>query len=79
MDVLFFGIAKDIVGKSQINMELDETANTVKDLKEELKKKFPEFSRLSSLAVAVNSEYAQDTVRLKFKDEVAIIPPVSGG
>ncbi|WP_338039356.1 MoaD/ThiS family protein [Maribacter litopenaei] len=34
---------------------------------------------MSSLAVAVNSEYAEDDVQLKSNDEVAIIPPVSGG
>ncbi|RRQ48930.1 MoaD/ThiS family protein [Maribacter algicola] len=80
MDLLFFGIAKDIVGKSQMIMDFGEDSpNSVADLKQALKKRYPEFSKLSSLAIAVNSEYADDDVQLKSNDEVAIIPPVSGG
>jgi len=40
---------------------------------------YPEFSKLSSLAVAVNGEYASNDVPLLNNDEIAIIPPVSGG
>lgn len=80
MDLLFFGIAKDIVGKSQMIMDFGEDSpNSVADLKQALKKRYPEFSKLTSLAIAVNSEYAEDDVQLKSNDEVAIIPPVSGG
>ncbi|PIB38836.1 MoaD/ThiS family protein [Maribacter sp. 4G9] len=80
MDLLFFGIAKDIVGKSQMIMDFGEDSpNSVADLKQALKKRYPEFSKLTSLAIAVNSEYAKDDVQLKSNDEVAIIPPVSGG
>jgi len=38
-----------------------------------------EFEKLSSLAIAVNSEYADDNAVLQHTDEIAIIPPVSGG
>lgn len=80
MDLLFFGIAKDIVGTSQMKMDFGEDFPTsVADLKLVLTKKYPEFSKLSSLAIAVNSEYAEDHVQLESNDEVAIIPPVSGG
>lgn len=80
MDLLFFGIAKDIVGTSQVDMDFGEdTPNSVAELKQALKKRYPEFSKLTSLAIAVNSEYASDDVQLKSNDEVAIIPPVSGG
>lgn len=80
MDLLFFGIAKDIVGTSQLDMDFGEDApNSVAELKQALKKRYPEFSKLTSLAIAVNSEYASDDVQLKSNDEVAIIPPVSGG
>ncbi|MGL6022222.1 MAG: MoaD/ThiS family protein [Chitinophagaceae bacterium] len=34
---------------------------------------------LSSLMVAVNQTYAEDKTRLFPKDEIALIPPVSGG
>ena len=80
MDVLLFGIAKDIVGKSQLQFsETDKVPSSVSELKKILSDTYPEFSKLTSLAVAVNSEYAKDDVTLKRNDEIAIIPPVSGG
>ena len=80
MEVLFFGIAKDIVGASQMAFSAESAApETVGALKAHLVKTYPEFSKLTSMAVAVNSEYAQDNVTLKRNDEVAVIPPVSGG
>jgi len=80
MEVLFFGIAKDIVGASQIAFTSEtDTPESVGDLKKHLIETYPEFSKLTSLAIAVNSEYALDDVPLVSKDEVAVIPPVSGG
>ncbi|MBD0778710.1 MoaD/ThiS family protein [Maribacter sp. ANRC-HE7] len=80
MEVLLFGIAKDIVGKSEIRFsEADTLPGSVGDLKRRLIASYPEFGKLSSLAVAVNSEYATDAVFLTKNDEIAIIPPVSGG
>lgn len=80
MNVLFFGITKDIVGRSEIIFS-DESIipETVADLKKQLIDRYPEFSKLNSLAVAVNSEYAFDDVILNGTEEIAIIPPVSGG
>jgi len=80
MNILLFGIAKDIVGESQIQFsDAEEVPNSVLALKNKIAEKYPEFSKLSSLAVAVNSEYAEDNVSLNRSDEIAIIPPVSGG
>lgn len=80
MDVLLFGIAKDIVGQSEIQISREDTLpNSVQELKEFMIRKFPGFGKLSSFAVAVNSEYALDNVALNTNDEIAIIPPVSGG
>jgi len=80
MEVLLFGIAKDIVGKSLLEFsETDKVPSSVSELKKMISETYPEFSKLSSLAVAVNSEYAKDDEPLKENDEIAIIPPVSGG
>ncbi len=80
MEILFFGIAKDIVGKSKIQISpQDGVPGSVLELKRILSNSYPEFGKLSSLAVAVNSEYAADRALLKDSDEIAIIPPVSGG
>jgi len=80
MEVLLFGIAKDIVGESSFRFREGEVIpESVHELKEKLKITFPELGKLSSLAVAVNSEYAEDDKSLNRGDEIAIIPPVSGG
>ena len=79
MNVLFFGITKDIVGSSEISFSDEFKPANVAELKKQLVESYPEFSKLNSLAVAVNSEYADDNVLLNGNDEIAIIPPVSGG
>ena len=80
MKILLFGIAKDIVGTSSLELKEDETSpTTVKELKEFLSHTYPKFNSLSSLAIAVNSSYAENETRVSTKDEIAIIPPVSGG
>lgn len=80
MEVLLFGIAKDIVGYSKIDLSTKEILpSSVAELKQLLANDYPGFTKLTSLAVAVNSEYASDDVVLQGEDEIAIIPPVSGG
>jgi molybdopterin converting factor small subunit len=44
-----------------------------------LQNKFPALKQLSSCSLAVNECYVQGAIGLKTGDEVAIIPPVSGG
>lgn len=76
--VSLFGITKDIIGNSSTEVELADQAD-VNVLIENLKAKFPQLSEIKSLLVAVNSEYADTTLVLSEKDEIALIPPVSGG
>ena len=77
--LLAFGIARDIVGGSEINIELSENQYVVSDLKNKLLSEFPDFEKLASLRVAVNAEYVDDNFVLNPNDEVVLIPPVSGG
>jgi molybdopterin synthase catalytic subunit len=77
--ILFFGVLKDLAGKSSDNLELREGA-TVGDLLETCAAKIPRLNDLlASLAVAVNQQYAGVETALKSGDEVALLPPVSGG
>ena len=77
VNVIAFGIAREIFGASSITLELAESS--VADLKTGLEKSFPKLKALASYLVAVNNEYAGDDLLLDIRDEVAIIPPVSGG
>ena len=77
-NVLAFGIAKDIFGGSSINVELPAGCTTAV-LKQSLEAQFPQLRQLASYMVAVNNEYADDENAISERDEIAIIPPVSGG
>ena len=78
VNVLAFGIAKDIFGNSSIDVELPDHGITG-NLKRLLEDRYPRLKHLTSYMVAVNNEYASDEVPLTERDEIAIIPPVSGG
>ena len=78
LKIIAFGIAKDILGTSQKNTEIKENI-TVEQFKKYLLLKYPEFSKLSNFMIAINTNYAKDKDTIKKGDEVAIIPPTSGG
>ncbi|NBB19440.1 molybdopterin synthase sulfur carrier subunit [Runella sp. CRIBMP] len=78
LKILSFGIAKEIIGQLELPVQLSDSA-TVADLKQFLIAQFPDFQKLTSLRVAVNTEYADDSTLLHSNDEIVLIPPVSGG
>lgn len=78
INILAFGIAKDIFGASTITVELTDAATTA-DMKALLEERYPKLKQLASYMVAVNNEYAEGKLIITERDEVAIIPPVSGG
>ena len=78
VEIMAFGITKDIVGKTLINVELPD-GSSVKALKEKLEASYPKMQELKSLLIAVNEEYGDETHILSERDEIALIPPVSGG
>ena len=75
--VKLFGIAKDIVGNR--NLIINESLETAGELLQYLRTEYPEFAKLKSLLIAINDEYAFPESTIDQDDEVAIIPPVSGG
>lgn len=79
MKILSFGVAKDITGDLLGDFDVAQYPLTVAELKTQLFKRYPALKNLPSLAVAVNSSYANDETMVNIGDEVALIPPVSGG
>jgi len=77
--VLFFGVLKDLAGRSSDLLEMPEGA-LVRDLLAHYAAEAPRIKEsLVSIAVAVNQEYAGAETVLKPDDEVGLLPPVSGG
>lgn len=73
-----FGSAREMVGGRQIEVELSQEY-TAGALRNQLIALYPALAGLRSLMIAVNQEYANDDHSLNETDEIALIPPVSGG
>lgn len=79
IQVRLFAVMADIAQSRQIELELPEKA-TGRDLLSALTQRYPQMVPLApSLKLAVNHEYVSWEQPLEPTDEVALIPPVSGG
>jgi molybdopterin synthase sulfur carrier subunit len=76
---LFFAACRDIVGNRELDLDVGE-GSQVEDLKNVLLVKYPDLATINNvLSIAVNAEYVDGNAILNPGDEVAFIPPVSGG
>lgn len=76
---LFAGLA-DRIGTSKLNYQCPESNLTVERLKQRLSEEYPAAASLIAVSfVAVNQEYALGDRPVTAEDEIALIPPVSGG
>ena len=78
IQLLAFGLAKDILGQQRLEMELEEGVSS-EEFEQHLQKAYPALGESLSIRLAVNETYVQEAITLKDGDEVALIPPVSGG
>jgi molybdopterin synthase catalytic subunit len=77
--VLFFGVMKEVTGKSSEPVDLPEGAS-VRELLSYYAHGIARFeAMLPALAISVNQEYAAADRVLREGDEVGLLPPVSGG
>lgn len=74
--ILLFAYLQEEVGKSQLEIELDQI--TVSQLKQYLHSIY-NLPQLDQVLTAINEEYAEDVDVIKSGDTIAFIPPVSGG
>lgn len=77
--VLFFGILRDLTGQRECDVDLAD-GTTAAGLFDHFVAKFPALETARrSVTVARNHEFADPAVILSDGDEVALLPPVSGG
>lgn len=77
--VLFFGRLKDVVGQAEDTLEFAD-ASTIEQLFARYVTRHPELAKYrSSLVASRNQEFAAWDTPLSSGDEVAFLPPVSGG
>ncbi len=79
IDVLFLGPARDLAGAETALLDvLDGT--TAASIRAAIVAKFPRIkAALPTMRIAVNQSFVSDEYKLRTGDEVALIPPVSGG
>jgi molybdopterin converting factor subunit 1 len=77
--VRLFARLRDIAGSSELARDVEPGA-TIADLWRQLAGEFPELAQYErSISSAVNADYAKMTQVVGDGDEVAFLPPVSGG
>ena len=77
--VKLFARLREIAGESELERDVP-PASTAQDLWRALAREFPALAPYErSVSCAVNAEYARPTAALREGDEVAFLPPVSGG
>lgn len=79
--LLFFAKSRELAGISESEIELP-TKIPYTDLIEQLSRAYNLESLQKTFLIALNSEYcdeSSDLIHLKEGDELAVIPPISGG
>lgn len=79
LTVLFFGRLKDLIGHGQESVEVA-VDSSIEDVFALCAARYPELgAHRRAMAVSRNREFAAWTTTLQPGDEVAFLPPVSGG
>lgn len=78
--LLAFGSTREIIGQGSSEIEVFDEL-TVAEFRQYLNNRYEALGQLAIYAIAVNQEYvtSEADLLLHENDEVAIIPPVSGG
>jgi sulfur-carrier protein len=74
--VLFFAHLRDAVGEEFL--KIDAKGKTIADLKAELAAGY-NLPKMDTVMTAINEEFSSDDEVIQDGDEIAFIPPVSGG
>ncbi len=76
--VLFFAGLRDRIGQSEFELDGLESGATLEHVRSVLEERWP-FLQEYPLAVAHNCQVVSADVSLEEGDEIALLPPVSGG
>ncbi|HEY1211455.1 MAG TPA: MoaD/ThiS family protein [Nitrososphaera sp.] len=80
--IKLFAILREIVGKEQMTLQLlrDDGETSVANLRKKILELHPEISaRRIPFAIAVNAKVADERQVIDEDDEIAFLPPISGG
>lgn len=79
IEVKFLGPATDLAGTISTSLEFD-SPGTLRSVIDRLAERYPKLApALPTVRFAINQNFATENAEVKDGDEVAVIPPVSGG
>ena len=78
VNIKLFASCRELIGKDKITLKL-KNQMTVRDLRKKILKLYPVLSQRIQFVIALNYEIVDEITPISPKDEVAILPPVSGG
>jgi molybdopterin converting factor subunit 1 len=79
VSIKLFAAARELAGQSEVTLKLPPGAD-VAELRQTLAAELPALSPLTARSlIALNAEYAADNNPITEGDDLALIPPVSGG
>lgn len=83
MKILYFAWVREKIGKSEEELDLPSSVNTVADLITWLEEKGPEykaaFANKDTINSAINQSHVDHQTPLNNASEIAFFPPVTGG
>lgn len=85
LKVKSFAILREIIGKDQVTLQLprkkdDDETTTVADVRKRILELYPEISAQKiPVGIAVNAKIVHDKSIINDFDEIALLPPISGG
>ena len=75
MKILYFGVLSEIAGKSEENLDF---SGQISELKNVLSEMYPEFAK-QRFQVSLNQLIVEETQLVNPGDEIALLPPFTGG
>ena len=78
VDIKLLAHCRELIGKDKITLKL-KNQMTLGDLRKKILKLYPVLSQKIQFVIALNYEIVDEITPISPKDEVAILPPVSGG
>ena len=78
VNIKLFASCRELIGKDKITLKL-KNQMTVGDLRKKILELYPVLLGKIQFVIALNYEIVDEITPISQKDEVAILPPVSGG
>lgn len=76
--IKLFGIAAEHAGERAIQLDVSDHCD-LSELQAKLRTTFPKLESIVHFSIAVNRAYVKQNMSINANDEIALIPPVSGG